>query len=82
MIVVEVLSPATRAADAGRKLTDYLRVPTIRHILIVDAVQRMVTWHARRDATHADTVIATSGVLTLDPPGVAVEVAAFFESLP
>lgn len=32
VIVVEVLSPSTRANDAGAKLEDYVRLPSLRHI--------------------------------------------------
>ncbi len=31
VVVVEVLSPSTRSVDTGAKLTDYFRVPSVRH---------------------------------------------------
>src|ERR1700710_1437129 len=34
IIVVEVLSPSTRARDAGAKLIDYFRLPSVHHYLI------------------------------------------------
>jgi Uma2 family endonuclease len=48
VIVVEVLSPATRHIDLSIKLAGYLRVPSILHYLIVDPAQPMVIHHARQ----------------------------------
>ncbi len=42
VIVVEVLSPSTRASDAGTKLDDYVRLHSLRHYLIVKAENRSV----------------------------------------
>src|SRR6266567_4141646 len=36
VIVVEVLSPSSRSTDAGAKLADYFRVPSVQHYLMVD----------------------------------------------
>ena len=36
LIVVEVLSPSSQARDAGVKLADYARLPSLRHYLLVD----------------------------------------------
>ena len=42
VIVVEVLSPSTRARDAGAKLEDYFRLSSARHYLIVRTGSRSV----------------------------------------
>lgn len=79
VIVVEVLSPSTRARDAGAKLEDYFRLPSVRHYLIVKTDSRSAIHH-RKDASGAiETRILRGGRLDLDPPGLTVEVEAFFE---
>ena len=60
IIVVEVLSPATRRIDTSDKLAGYFRVPSVAHYLIVDpdkpvsgpscARERGHDPHPRRDA--------------------------------
>ncbi|MEZ5935918.1 MAG: Uma2 family endonuclease [Alphaproteobacteria bacterium] len=77
VIVVEVLSPSTAMRDASIKLEDYFRVPTIDHYLIVDP-ERRVVFHHRRIGPKIETEIFREGRLVLDPPGIDVEVGAFF----
>ena len=79
MVVVEVTSPGTLSVDTGFKLTDYFRVPSIRHYLIVVTERRMVVHHARRDDGAIDTRMAASGRVALDPPGITISVEDFFE---
>lgn len=70
MIVVEVLSSSTRAVDTGLKFTDYFRIPSIRHYLIVRAETATVIHHARDKAGAIATRIVSDGALILDPPGI------------
>jgi Uma2 family endonuclease len=42
MLVVEVLSPNTSATDFSRKLPDYQQMPSIRDILLVSSMERLV----------------------------------------
>jgi Uma2 family endonuclease len=78
VIVVEVLSPSSRARDAGAKLEDYFRLPSVRHYLIVKTEDRTVVHH-RRDADGTiQTRIVRGGPLELEPPGVTVTVELFF----
>ena len=73
VVVVEVLSPSTRSVDTGAKLTDYFRVPSIRHYLIVRADRRAVVHHRRRDDDGSiETQLVTEGRITLDPPGISI----------
>jgi Uma2 family endonuclease len=74
IILVEVLSPSTRRVDATRKLTDYFRLPSVHHYLIVDAGHRVVIHH-RRGADIIETRIAYEGELNFDPPGLTLAVA-------
>jgi len=80
VIVVEVLSKTTAGYDRGAKLADYFRVPSIVHYLIVDAVRQRIIHH-RRKGEEIATSIAFDGALTLDPPGIIVDIADFWRGL-
>ena len=77
VIVVEVSSRSTQSVDTGLKLTDYFRVPSIQHYLIVRADQHVVIHHRRTDTMIA-TQIITAGPITLDPPGVTIAMEHFY----
>jgi Uma2 family endonuclease len=72
VIVVEVLSPSTRARDAGAKLADYFRLPSVQHYLIVRTEDRAIIHHARNADGTILTQIIREGILRLDPPGLTV----------
>jgi Uma2 family endonuclease len=72
VIVVEVLSPSTRARDAGAKLADYFRLPSVRHYLIVRTEDRVIIHHARNEDGTILTRIVREGAIHLDPPGIMV----------
>jgi Uma2 family endonuclease len=81
VIVVEVVSPSSRGIDRGAKLVAYFEVPSVRHYLIVDSEAQVVIHH-RRDETGAIRVeVVREGSLTLDPPGLAIEVRGIFEGV-
>jgi Uma2 family endonuclease len=72
VIVVEVLSPSSRARDAGAKLADYFRLPSVRHYLIVRTEDRTVIHHARGDDGAIATRITRDSPIPLDPPGIVL----------
>ncbi|MDQ2762799.1 MAG: Uma2 family endonuclease [Pseudomonadota bacterium] len=72
IIIVEVLSPSTGNLDAGIKLSDYFRVPSLRHYLIVDAQRRRAVHHQRDEAGTITTKLLGDGPLRLDPPGLVL----------
>lgn len=85
MLVVEVVSPSSRGHDFSHKLQGYLSVPSIQHYLIVDP-QRDSLVHYRRTSTQGDQgrlgaaiQILSSGPLSLDPPGLTLDVAEILE---
>jgi Uma2 family endonuclease len=47
VLVVEVLSPTTSATDFSRKLPDYQQIPSMRDILLVSSMERLIR-HWRR----------------------------------
>ena len=78
VVVVEVLSPSTRARDAGAKLADYFRLSSVRHYLILRTDTRQAIHHARGADGVITTAILTEGELRLDPPGIAIALEAVF----
>ena len=78
VIVVEVLSPSTRARDAGAKLEDYFRLPSVVHYLLVKTESRSVIHHRKTSPSQIATTILTGGELELSPPGIRVPVASLF----
>ena len=77
-VVVEVVSPSTRARDAGAKLEDYFRLPSVRHYLLLRTDRRSVIHHVRADDGVITTNIVSEGDLRLDPPGVTIALADVF----
>lgn len=78
VVVVEVVSPSTRARDAGAKLEDYFRLPAVRHYLLLRTDRKSIIHHARDEAGIITTSVLTSGELALVPPGITVELADIF----
>lgn len=78
VIVVEVLSPTSRARDTGAKLEDYVRLASVRHYLIVSTVRRSVIHHERMPSGEIRTRILHDGDLLLDPPGLSLRIADCF----
>ena len=81
VIVVEVISPSSRGIDAGVKLARYFSLPSVRHYLIVDTDQRTVIHHRRDKAGLIGVEILHDGPLTLDPPGLAIDVRDLFSDI-
>ena len=74
VVVVEVLSPSTQSVDSGEKLADYFRVGSIQHYLVVRVRRREIIHHWR----SGDEVVSRAvnlGMIRLDPPGIALDVA-------
>jgi len=82
VVIVEVLSRSTQAADLGGKLEGYFRLASVRHYLIVKTETRSVIHHWRDDASALRTaILATGGEISLDPPGLRVSVDELFAGL-
>ena len=72
VIIVEVQSPSTSARDAGPKLIDYFRLPSVRHYLIARVEIRTIIHHARGENGIILTRIVREGPIVLDPPGITL----------
>ena len=84
IIIVEVLSPWSEKDDSGRKLTLYLKIPSLRHYLMIDQEHRQIVHHERRDDLGGAflTTIAPPDPLRLDPPGIEFSLGALYEGVP
>ena len=81
VIVVEVVSPSSRGIDRGVKLASYFVLPSLRHYLIVDTDKRVVIHHRRGNEGRIEVQVLHDGQLTLDPPGLAIDVRDIFVGL-
>lgn len=64
---------APRTGDAGGKLADYFRLPSVQHYLLVRPGRPEVIHHRRAEAT-IETLIIRQGDVMLDPPGIALSI--------
>jgi Uma2 family endonuclease len=81
LIVVEVVSPSGRGIDTGAKLAGYFKLPSVRHYLVVNTESRIVIHHRRDDAGAIGVQILHEGILSFNPPGLAIEIRDIFTSL-
>jgi len=81
VIVAEALSPVPRALDALMRVGEFMRAPSVRHVLMADPIRRAVLWHRRAEDGSIALDIVRDGVLRLDPPGLSLRVADCFVSV-
>lgn len=81
LIVVEVLSPSTGRVDTLAKLEEYFQVPSIQHYLIVDADKKLAVHHGRVATGKIETRVIKDGLITFDPPGIAIDFTAILSDL-
>ena len=78
VVVVEVLSPSTRARDAGAKLQDYFRLDSVRHYILLRTDTQSAIHHVRDADGKISTTIVTEGELKLEPPGITLRLSDVF----
>jgi Uma2 family endonuclease len=74
VVIVEVLSPSTERADKTRKVPNYLSLPVVRHVLLIDTIERRVQHFRRGDDGVITFAFSSTGQIALDPPGLTVDV--------
>jgi len=79
-ILVEVSSPSTKGVDSSKKLLGYFQLPGVQQYLVVDPARRAVIHHRRTD-NGVGTALVREGALQLDPPGIELKIADFFDGL-
>jgi Uma2 family endonuclease len=81
-IVVEVQSPSSEVADTTTKLGDYMTVPSIVHILVVDPKLRRVMHHERQvNGAFLTRLSGAADELVFATPGFKMATARFFNRL-
>jgi Uma2 family endonuclease len=79
VIIVEVLSDDSVDRDHGEKLPGYFSLPSVQHYLIADPKRRVIVHHRRASGEDLLTRVCQSGQISLDPPGIEIDVAGVFE---
>jgi Uma2 family endonuclease len=64
--------------DTGSKLAGYFSLPSVRHYLIIDTERRALIHHHRGDGDLIMVSILRDGALTLEPPGLAIDIPDIF----
>ncbi len=82
-LVAEILSPSTRSFDLAEKITEYWRIATIAHILIVDPAKLRVQLHARHGGEAPTVRVFSNAEDTIDIPDlkITLKLADLFEGL-
>jgi Uma2 family endonuclease len=78
VVIVEVLSPTTQNVDAGEKLSDYFKLPSVQHYLLARTARREIIHHCRA-GDRIETRVVTSGRIMLDPPGVSFDLTEIYD---
>jgi Uma2 family endonuclease len=78
IIIVEIGSPSTGGYDEKKKLPAYLALQSVRHVLIINAKAKIVTHHQKMSDGSISIDKIDEGILRLDPPGLEIPVADFF----
>lgn len=78
IVVVEVLSPSTAHTDTSAKLIGYFKLQSVQHYLVIDPEARTVMHHARTNDGTVAAQTVTTGALSLDPPGLELQIADLF----
>jgi Uma2 family endonuclease len=78
VIVVEVFSPSSTSRDQVVKMRHYFMLPSVQHYLTVHGEAREIFHHKRGpDGTFISALAGET--LRLDPPGIDVSLAGFFD---
>ena len=74
VIAAEITSRSSERDDTGAKLADYFAVSGIQHYLIVRPEQGVIVHHRRVSGSEMLTALVRDGRLSLDPPGLSLDV--------
>jgi Uma2 family endonuclease len=83
IVLVEVLSDATRVYDRGEKLERYRTIPSLRHILLIEVdAPDVEVWTRGDDGGWTRTVhVSRSDVVRLGAIGVELPVAEVYDGI-
>jgi Uma2 family endonuclease len=71
-LIVEVLSASTRDDDRGAKLEHCTKVPSLRHVLLIDQPDRCVEHHRRTNDGAWSLTVVREGAIALPDLGGAI----------
>lgn len=77
-LLYEVLSNPTRDYDRGAKLEHYQRIPSLRHVLLIDQPDRCVEHHRRGEDGAWSSSTARDGTIDLADLGGAIDLAEIY----
>jgi Uma2 family endonuclease len=77
VVIVEVLSPSTESLDAGGKLADYFRMPSVSHYRLVRPLRPEIIQHTRV-GERIETRIIRGVKIELDPPGIRLNLEEIY----
>jgi Uma2 family endonuclease len=81
-VVVEVLSPSTEGHDRSDKLLFYLRIPALRHYLLIDSQRPRIEVYSRPDAQTAQwlyqSLAGLEATALLDTVGVPLALGEIY----
>lgn len=83
LVIVEVLSPSTEAADRGEKLLGYQAIESLQSYLLVDQQTARIEQYARMDNGHWDykAVEGLEGMLTIPALNITLALADIYEGI-
>jgi Uma2 family endonuclease len=83
VVIVEVLSPSTRALDEGQKFEAYKAITTFREYLLVEQGEPRVTRYARQPdgSWSREDVAALDSILTLESVGCSIPLRDIYEGV-
>lgn len=82
VLLVEVLSDSTESFDLGRKLDEYLKIPSLLYYLIVQQQAYHVRVYERKDGEWKYSVVeGVAEQVHLPPLGVSIGMANIYEDV-
>lgn len=83
LLLVEVLSRSTAAADRGEKLLEYQTIESLQAYLIVDQDSPCLACYTRKENSHWDyqTVTGLEDVLTIPPLGITLALTEVYDEV-
>lgn len=82
VLIIEVLSPSTRAFDRGVKVPFYREIPSVRSILLLEADWPSAELWRRDGARWIVEHFVGDAVVTVDAPNSSLPLAALYADLP
>jgi Uma2 family endonuclease len=80
--VFEVASPGTEKVDGGRKMLRYVRIPSLRHYVLIDQDEALVVVYSRHDESWpALGLEGLEATLELTAIGMSIPLAAIYEGV-